>query len=159
MESTFPTNQVLNFDFSHDVNIAAVLTAFGLTQFGAYFSPTTYDANRTMIVSHMEPFGARLDIEIIDTPSPVCPNRTYSGSQYESGSATQYIHFILNQRTIPLGMSYAACGQRADGWCELSTFLNVTSNAYALSQYDYACNGKYTPPVYGAVSNGAPPAS
>lgn len=30
---TFPLNQTLYFDFSHDTNIAAVLTAFGLTQF------------------------------------------------------------------------------------------------------------------------------
>lgn len=30
---TFPLNQTLYFDFSHDTNIAAILTAFGLTQF------------------------------------------------------------------------------------------------------------------------------
>lgn len=30
---TFPLGQTLNFDFSHDTNIAGILTAFGLTQF------------------------------------------------------------------------------------------------------------------------------
>ncbi|KAL8724074.1 MAG: hypothetical protein Q9181_006998, partial [Wetmoreana brouardii] len=30
---TFPLNQTLYFDFSHDTNIAAILTAFGLVQF------------------------------------------------------------------------------------------------------------------------------
>lgn len=38
--STFPLNQTLYFDFSHDTNIAAVLTAFGLTQF-AQFLPSS----------------------------------------------------------------------------------------------------------------------
>lgn len=32
-ERTFPLNQTLYFDFSHDTNMAAILTAFGLTQF------------------------------------------------------------------------------------------------------------------------------
>ena len=46
--STFPTNQTLYFDFSHDTNMAAILTAFNLTQFaptlptnGALFTPST----------------------------------------------------------------------------------------------------------------------
>lgn len=156
MASTFPLNQALNFDFSHDVNIAAVLTAFGLKQFGSYFSPTHYDANRTLVVSNMEPFGARLDIELINAPQPVCANRTYSGSQYESGSPTTYIHFILNQRTIPLGKSFPSCGQRADGWCELQTFLQTQADAEQQANYEYACHGNYTPPAFGAVSNGAP---
>lgn len=30
---TFPLNQTLYFDFSHDTNMAAILTAFGLAQF------------------------------------------------------------------------------------------------------------------------------
>lgn len=33
--TTFPLNQTLYFDFSHDTNIAAILTAFGLTQFAS----------------------------------------------------------------------------------------------------------------------------
>lgn len=32
---TFPLNQTLYFDFSHDTNMAAILTAFGLRQFAA----------------------------------------------------------------------------------------------------------------------------
>ena len=44
MTSTFPLNQTLYFDFSHDTNIAAVLTAFGITQF-APLLPTTGKSN------------------------------------------------------------------------------------------------------------------
>ena len=112
MQSTFPINQKLNFDFTHEVNLFSVLTAFGLKQFSAPFSPDHYTADRSVIVSHMVPFGCRLDIEIIEAPHPVCADRS---KDYESGGPTKYIHFILNQRTIPLGESYPECGKRADG--------------------------------------------
>lgn len=159
MKSTFPVYQNLNLDFSHDVNIASVITAFGLKQFAPFFPATSYSPNRSLIVSHMEPFGARLDIEIIDTPKPVCADRSNSGNQYEDGEPKKYIHFILNQRTIPLGKSFPSCGQRADGWCELQTFLKTQADAMQQSDYNFACNGNYTPPKYGEVSNGAPPTS
>jgi len=156
MTSTFPLNQSLNFDFSHDVNIASVLTAFGLTQFGGFISNNTYQANRSLIVSNMEPFGARLDIELIKTPQPVSANRTAATSNpYTTGNATTYIHFVLNQRTIPLGQSLSACGKRSDGWCELQTFLGTQANALQLSNFDYACNATYAAPYYGQITNGA----
>ena len=113
--TTFPLNQTLYFDFSHDTNIAAVLTAFGLTQFAPTL-PTSGKvhgnsqsglprlianigppANQQLIVSHLQPFGARLDIEIITAPHPVSPNRTTAANAYLSGGPTKYIHFIVNQ--------------------------------------------------------------
>lgn len=145
----------MNFDFSHDVNIASVLTAFGLTQFAPYFSPTAYNASRSTIVSHMEPFGARFDIEMIKAPHPVNANRT-SSTVYETGNVTTYVHFLLNQRTIPLHASFSQCVTRDDGWCELSAFLEAQAGQYALANYNYACNGTYAAPAYGAITNGAP---
>lgn len=111
--STFPLNQTLYFDFSHDTNIAAVLTAFGLTQF-AQFLPSSGELdlpaeetasltwlgpppNRQLIVSHLQPFGARLDIEIISAPHPVAANRTSGANAYLAGGPTTYVHFIINQ--------------------------------------------------------------
>ncbi|KAI7648651.1 phosphoglycerate mutase-like protein, partial [Hortaea werneckii] len=37
--ATFPLDQTLNFDFSHDTNIMAILTAFGFTQFAPFLPP------------------------------------------------------------------------------------------------------------------------
>jgi Histidine phosphatase superfamily (branch 2) len=155
---TFPTNQALNFDFSHDTNIMSILTAFGFTQFAA-FLPATQVVSRDLIVSHLEPFGARLDIEIINAPQPVSPSRTGTGagsSPYISGPATQYIHFILNQRTLPLGRSFPECRNRTDGWCELDTFLKVQSTKLNESNYNFACFGTYPATGYGDVTNGVP---
>ncbi|KAI9747290.1 MAG: hypothetical protein M1835_002153 [Candelina submexicana] len=151
---TFPLNQSLYFDFSHDTNIMSILTAFGLTQFAQPLPATGPPPRQQLIVSHMEPFGARLDIEIIKAPQPVSGNRT--GTGYTSGPPTTYIHFILNQRTIPLGVSFPSCGNRADGWCELNTFIATQSNALALANYNYACNGNYSAQPYGTITNGAP---
>jgi Histidine phosphatase superfamily (branch 2) len=157
MTSTFPINQALNFDFTHNTNIMSILTAFGLTQFAPFLPATQITSPRALIVSHMEPFAARLDIEVIQAPQPVSAtcNGTASTS-YVAGNATSYVHFLLNQRTIPLGVSYPSCGNRTDGWCELGTFLNVMSTKYNESEYAYACFASYPNTTYGGVTNGVP---
>ena len=155
---TFPLHQALNFDFSHDTNIAGILTAFGFTQFADVLPATKLQANRDLIVSHMEPFGARLDMEVIKTPQPLSGDRS-NGCQYLNGGETMYIHFILNQRTLPLGVSFPECGNRDDGWCELQTFLDVQSTKLAEAEYDYSCNGNWPVVPYGQLTNGVPPGS
>lgn len=152
---TFPLDQSLNFFFSHDTNIMSILTAFGFTQFAPLLPDTYIPANHSLVVSHMEPFGARLDMEVIQTPSPLNGSRA-DGPQYLAGKPTTYIHFVLNQRTLPLGTSFPACGLRDDGWCELTTFLEIQSASLEESQYDYACNGDYTVGPYGDITNGVP---
>ena len=101
---TFPLNQTLYFDFSHDTNIVAVLTAFGLRQFANELPTDKYPGDHAFTVSHVTPFGARLDIEIIKTPKPLSADR----DGYLDGEETKYIHFILNQRTLPLGKSFSS---------------------------------------------------
>lgn len=153
--ATFPLNQTLNFDFSHDTNIMAILTAFGFTQFAPVLPATHIVPNRSLIVSHMEPFGARLDMEVIKTLSPLSGDRS-NGPQYTAGPPTTYIHFVLNQRTLPLGVSFPACGERDDGWCELNTFLEVQSASLAEAEYEYSCFGNYSAEPYGTLTNGVP---
>ncbi|CAD6441603.1 8926fcdd-b63d-483b-9cd4-31b3012d394b [Sclerotinia trifoliorum] len=150
--ATFPLNQSIYLDFSHDTNIMSILTAFGFTQFATPLPATHYPGPHNLTVSHLEPFGARLDIELIKTPKPLTANRTYI-----DGKETTYIHFILNQRTIPLGFSFLECGvDRLDGWCELETFLKVQTRSTKEAQYEYACFGDYPAEPYGSIKNGAP---
>lgn len=139
--ASFPLNQSLFFDFSHDVQIMSILTAFGLKQFQPFF-PDNFMIPHELVVSHLEPFGARLDIETIVTPQPLNPKRNVpSNMTYLPGGQTMYVHFVVNQRSLPLGYSLPACGMRDDGWCEMGAFLNATANAAALAQYDYSCFG------------------
>lgn len=149
---TFPLNQSLYFDFSHDTNIMSILTAFGFKQFNTLLPETSYPGPHNLTVSHLEPFGARLDMEVIKTPHPLSADR-----KYLDGDETTYIHFILNQRTLPLGFSFPECGvDRLDGWCELDAFLKTQENSAALANYDYACNGDYAAVPYGSITDGAP---
>jgi hypothetical protein len=130
----------------------SILTAFGFKQFAEVLNKDSYPGPHNLTVSHMEPFAARLDIELIKTPSPLAADRTYA-----EGNETTYIHFILNQRTLPLGFSFPECDiNRLDGWCELDTFLEVQKDSTKLARYDYACNGDYPPQPWGTITDGAP---
>ncbi|KAL9620626.1 MAG: hypothetical protein Q9160_004880 [Pyrenula sp. 1 TL-2023] len=161
MNSTFPLNQTLYFDFSHDTNIAAIITAFGLKQFAQYLPPTGPPADQQMVVSHMEPFAARLVIEIIKTPQPVKAVRptgqpSDSTAYYDAGEPITYVHFLLNQRTIPLHRSYTQCETRDDGWCEAQTVLDVFQGLLAQARYTESCFGNYSATPYGTVVDGVP---
>ena len=158
MPGTFPLNQTLYFDFSHDTNIAAVVTAFGITKpdFASFFPATGPPAGYKPVVSRMTPFGGRLDIEIIDAPQPVNSHRSGLNATYMAGGKTTYVHFILNQRTVPLGASHPDCGQRDDGWCELGVFAEWQMANLPRSQYGHACFDKYPVVDYGKVTDGVP---
>lgn len=152
---TFPIDQALNLDFSHDAGILSILVAFGLTQFNDTLPTTHIKPDREFILSHIQPFAGRLDIEVIRAPAPVNPKRNQD-EIYLDGKPTSYVHFILNQRTIPLGRSHPECGQRDDGWCDMDAFLKVMQKQIELADYDYACFGEYQTPVYGEVTDGRP---
>ncbi|KAK4191766.1 3-phytase A [Podospora australis] len=158
---TFPLDQSLYFDFSHDTNIISILTAFGLTQFAGTLDPHKFPGPHNFTVSELTPFGARLDIEIIRSPRPIFADR--SGFLGDGGE-TKYVHFVLNQRTIPLGWSLPECdAARVDGWCELGAFLHAMDRMEGLAQYEKACHGDegraWLDKPYGEVWDGAPPPS
>jgi hypothetical protein len=162
MDSTFPLNQTLYFDFSHDTNIMSIITAFGFGQFNQSLPTSGPPANQQLIVSHMEPFGANMVFEIIKTPQPLKATRPTNSTTakmsdyYTGGSPTTYIHLLLNQRTVPLGKSYAACGSRDDGWCEMSAFMSQLSGLLATARYEYSCFANYPVEGYGKITNGVP---
>ncbi|KAJ6036510.1 hypothetical protein N7540_000789 [Penicillium herquei] len=157
---TFPLNQTLYLEFTHDANIISVLTAFGLTQFNDFLPLTGPKKNQQFSTAKLVPFGGRLNIEIIKAPHKVSTKRsskqTKSGDYISGTGETLYVHFIQNQRTIPLHSSFEACEYREDGWCELSTFMNVQKTSVAEAEYNYACFGNWTMKSYGAVLNGVP---
>ncbi|KAH8762660.1 acid phosphatase [Diaporthe sp. PMI_573] len=141
---TFPLNQSLYLDFSHDTNIISVLAAMGLTQFqdDPPLSPKAYPGQHNFTVSHLTPFGARLDIEVIRAPKPVRADRTGYVEDEEGAGETKYVHFVLNQRTVPLGYSFPECdAARVDGWCELDTFLKVQDEMPKLANFEETCFG------------------
>ncbi|RMZ77021.1 hypothetical protein DV738_g4590, partial [Chaetothyriales sp. CBS 135597] len=161
--ATFPLNQTLYFDFSHDTNILSILTAFGLKQFAQDLPTTGPPKDQQLVVSHVTPFGARVWWEIILAPHPVKPKRPTDrkapASEYynTTGKPTVYVHQLIGQRTVPLHRSYPECEVRDDGWCEFDTYLDILSGLLSQAQYEYSCFGDYPSPPYGSVTDGVPP--
>ena len=92
-------------------------------------------------------------MEIIQTPYPLGgETREYD----KDGKPTKYIHFLQNQRTLPLGVSHKVCGDRIDGWCELGTFISVLEGLTKEARFDDACFGDWEERPYGEVTNGRP---
>ena len=99
--------------------------------------------------------------EIIHAPHPVKATRPTNANAtasdyYASGNATAYAHLMINQRTVPLYKSYPSCGQRDDGWCELSTLMDIFNGLLNEARYEYSCFGKYPAVPYGNVTDGVP---
>ncbi|KAK9349871.1 histidine phosphatase superfamily [Lipomyces doorenjongii] len=158
---TFPVNQSLYLEFGHDGDIVAAMTAFGLTQFAGFLPATGPPAHQQFFSSKIVPFAGRLNIEIIKAPHKVSARRSSKTSAKHDAyicdtGERHYVHFILNQRTIPLHVSFEACEYRDDGWCELTTFMNVQKESLAKAEYQYACFGNWTMKGYGTYSDGRP---
>ncbi|KAJ5758989.1 hypothetical protein N7520_006145 [Penicillium odoratum] len=155
-EETFPINQSLYLDFSHDSGIVTTLTAFGFEQFKEVLPGSSMPANRQFQTSKIVPYAGRMNIEIIKAPGVVSTKRNAKDVYVSGTSETTYIHFLLNQRTLPLHASFSACEYRDDGWCELDTFMKIQQESLAKSQFDYTCNGNWTYGGVGTVTDGVP---
>ncbi|RHZ43661.1 histidine phosphatase family protein [Aspergillus thermomutatus] len=157
--ATFPTDQNLYLDFSHDAGLVAALTAFGFKQFAQFLPATGPPHNQQFSTSKIVPFAGRTNIEIIQAPHKVRARRP-AGSQenaYVAGTPeTFYVHFLQNQRTLPLHASFDECEYRDDGWCELSTFMAVQKQSLQKAKYEYSCFGNWTITEYGTVTDGVP---
>ena len=152
----FPLNQAFYADFSHDDIIISVLTALSMDYFRDPPSLTAVppNPNRTFILSHLTPFGARLITEVIgcssSDPTPVPAHRTqYYPTQYgynPANATNKFIRMRLNNGILPLNtIRGGACANgRPDGMCAMSSFVASQAGSYALSNYDFACFGNYT---------------
>ncbi|TVY30406.1 3-phytase A [Lachnellula hyalina] len=148
-EKTFPVNQSLYFDFSHDTNIMSIITALGFTQFSQFLPADHQPGLHNLTVSQVTPFAARLDIEVIRTPQPLLPDQQYN----TNGEETQYLRFKLNERTLP----HPECGMdRMDGLCELDVFLGLVEGLERKADYEYACTADYEAVPYGEITDGRP---
>ena len=151
----FPLGQAFYADFSHDDIIISALTALSLDYFRVPPSLTDTPPNphRPFILSHLTPFGGRLVTEVIgcaaSNPAPVANPRTqYYPAQYGYNAANashKFIRMRLNNGILPIDtIRGGACKGRSDGLCALDSFLESQADAYALSNYDFACFGNYT---------------
>ncbi|KAI2916374.1 hypothetical protein CBS147320_9656 [Aspergillus niger] len=166
---TFPTNQSLYFDFAHDKILLGVLTAFGLRQFAdlpfpdytdQYFMDVFPPRHHAFQTAKLIPFAGRLNIEIIRAPHKINPRRSHHDRHQDTymkhTAETEYVHFLLNQRTVPLHKSLPECSFRSDGWCELDAFLRAQKDSLRKAEYDFSCVGEWDLGEFGDVWDGVP---
>ncbi|RDH31170.1 histidine phosphatase superfamily [Aspergillus welwitschiae] len=166
---TFPTNQSLYFDFAHDKILLGVLTAFGLHQFADLPFPDYTNQNfmdvypprhHAFQTAKIIPFAGRLNIEIIRAPHKINPRRSHHDRHQDTymkhTGETEYVHFLLNQCTVPLHKSLPECSFRSDGWCELDAFLRAQKDSLQKAEYDFSCVGEWDLGDFGDVWDGVP---
>lgn len=156
---TFPLNQKVYADFSHDDIIISVLTALSMDYFLAPPPVKVFPApkDRHFWLGHLTPFGANLITEVIGCSSKnpeavASPRVAYTPGQFgydASKASNKFVRMRLNRGILPLHtIRGGACGNstsgRLDGLCAMDSFVKSQDKAYELSNYDYACFGDYT---------------
>ena len=120
-EKYFPLTQNVYVDFTHDSVLASVITALGFTQFNTSMPDTgPAPGGNYYSTSKLTPFAARLYVEVID-----CDDDTY-------------LHFIMNQRTLPYPES-----DSSNGWIKQSDFLDRMKDRNELASWNHACYEDY----------------
>lgn len=159
---TFPLDQPLYMDMSHDDIIVSTLTALGLDYFK--YSPqglpdsVSHAPHRTFNLNHMTPFGARLFSEIWTCPQDASlkhlqPQKYKNPDLSSKSNTTDYIRFVLNNAPLPLdGLS--ACDGSVNGFCKVSQFLGAVPKLNEEAMYQEACFGDYN--ITTQVGNGQP---
>lgn len=128
----FPLDQNLYVDFTHDSVISSVVAALDFRQFSRHMPRDGPVGGVTYYsTSKIHPFAARLAVELI-----ACD---------EGGaSEEEYIHFTLNQRTVPIDADkYGRGRSTGDGWAKLRPWLEGMRDRNALADWNRACYADY----------------
>ncbi|KAF9077271.1 histidine phosphatase superfamily [Rhodocollybia butyracea] len=124
---TFPVNQSLYVDATHEVVILNILTALNLSTL-ATNGPLPYDhipENQSFKVSQLAPFGANVQFQLL-LPS-------LSGEQ---------IRIIINDEPIPL-TTIRGCPDQKDGMCPVETFVKTQKELLDKTSWEWDCFGDY----------------
>ncbi|KZP00817.1 phosphoglycerate mutase-like protein [Calocera viscosa TUFC12733] len=145
---TFPVNQSLYVDATHDSFVDSVLVALNFTSF-IKTGPLPVDhipaGKRSFVASETTPFATALVAQVVN-----CTNA--------SGSATPYIRWLLNDASVPLD-NIPGCGADAYGRCPLDAFVAAMKVRVGEINYAFDCFSNVTIPdiVAANITNGRPP--
>ncbi|KAI0316502.1 phosphoglycerate mutase-like protein [Amylostereum chailletii] len=142
---TFPLNQPLYVDASHDTVISTIAVALNLTSLAKSgpLPADRIDTDRQWIVSHISPFATNLVAQVLSCPANDRPT---------------HVRWILNDAVVPL-TGVRGCKADQNGLCELGAYINGTKARIAEIDYQFDCFANYTVPVPDTITNGQYPAS
>ncbi|KAJ3775329.1 phosphoglycerate mutase-like protein [Lentinula raphanica] len=141
---TFPVDQSLYVDATHEVVVLNVLTALNLSTL-AQSGPLPYThipENHSFKVSQLAPFATNVQFQLLDcSPSSTVSNAP-SGSQ---------IRIIINDAPVPLH-SIQGCPEEKDGMCPLNVFVDAQKALLRAgageegevgTSWEWGCHGDY----------------
>ncbi|TFK51915.1 phosphoglycerate mutase-like protein [Heliocybe sulcata] len=142
---TFPLDQPIYVDATHDTIISAIVATMNFTSL-ASGGPLPVDhipANRSWITSQISPFASNLVGQVLSCPA---------------SDVSTHIRWILNDAVMPLtGLN--GCPEDKNGLCPLSTFIPAMKDRMAEIDYDFDCYANYTVPTPDTIIDGRyPPA-
>lgn len=138
----FPQNQNIYVDFTHDSVISSVMAALNFKQFSrAMPDAGPVPDTEYYSTSKITPFAARLVVEVIECSAPATTSR--KNAKEEEEHTEEYIHFLLNQRTLPVPALPDSGLRKGDGWIKLDAWLEMMRSSNDLAQWDKACFGEY----------------
>lgn len=128
--ASFPLDQPLYMDMTHDSVILSVLTALNLDFLQENLDTDKIKVPRNLIISRLTPFGARMVVEVLDCDG-----------ELEDSTTARYVRVVLNGRILPLS-SLKKCGENLDGVCEIGLFIDSIKDALKQIDYDTICTGE-----------------
>ncbi|TFY81485.1 hypothetical protein EWM64_g2528 [Hericium alpestre] len=141
---TFPFNQPIYVDATHDTIISAIVTAMNFTNF-ALNGPLPTDHiphNRQWITSHISPFGSNFVGQVLSCPASDKPT---------------HIRFVLNDGVLPL-TGVRGCEACENGLCAIDTFIKGMQERVDEIDYQFDCFANYTIPDVPITDGRYPPA-
>ncbi|PLW18002.1 hypothetical protein PCANC_07182 [Puccinia coronata f. sp. avenae] len=130
--TTFPLNQTIYVDATHDTVLTAVIVALNLTSL-AQSGPLPTDRRlepRSFTSTHISPFGAQLAAQVM-----TCPTAPGSSSSSKS------IRFILNDAVVPVDGLQGCEPNNSTGLCDLDDFISGLESRLAEIDYQDTCFG------------------
>ncbi|KZT05884.1 phosphoglycerate mutase-like protein [Laetiporus sulphureus 93-53] len=145
---TFPLNQPIYIDATHDVVIANIITALNFTTMAAN-GPLPWDrtpVGQTYHVQHIAAYTSNLVGQVLS-----CPVSSANSTK------EKFIRFLLNDGAVPLtGISHCETPNK-DGLCLFDNFVEGMKERIAEIDYAYDCFGDYSIPVPDDIIDGRMP--
>nr|ADW23572.1 acid phosphatase [uncultured organism] len=142
---TFPVDQPIYVDATHDTVISTIVVAMNLTSMASE-GPLPLDKipeKQSYIVSQISPFGSRLVGQVLSCPT---------------SDVSTHIRWVLNDAVLPL-TGIEGCKENKDGLCELDVFIKGLQKRIEEVDFVHDCTANYTVPVPDNIVDGQYPTS
>ncbi|KIK07420.1 hypothetical protein K443DRAFT_2294 [Laccaria amethystina LaAM-08-1] len=140
---TFPLDQPVFVDASHDTVLSSIFVAMNFTSLAANGPlPTDHiPSGQTYFVNQIAPFASNIVGQVLSCPANGKPS---------------HIHWVLNDAVLPL-TGVNGCKPNENGLCELSTFIAGMKQRIQEVDFAFDCFGNYTIPIPDLIVDGQYP--